>query len=134
MKLSLSPNISPLQTSSSFNFSFSTLQSRKRLLNFYPSHFHIYKINKFKNFHKSFLHEKFLNSYDLENSINKSKKLLNNLPKETNNKTINPKKKLDLEIRSLYSKKNYKNSYSFVRTSNKFSKIKSLINIKKRLY
>ena len=134
MKLSLSPNISPLQTSSSFNFSFSTLQSRKRLLNFYPSHFHIYKINKFKNFHKSFLHEKFLNSYDLENSINKSKKLLNNLPKETNNKTINPKKKLDLEIRSLYSKKNYKNSYSFVRTSNKFSKIKSLINIKKKDY
>ncbi len=134
MKLSLSPNISPLQTSSSFNFSFSTIQNRKRLLNFYPSHFHIYKINKFKNFHKSFLHEKFVNSYDLENSLNKSKKLLNNSPIETNNKIINQKKKLDLEIGSLYSKNNYKDNFSFIRTCNKFSKIKSLINIKEKDY
>ena len=102
MKLSLTPNISPLQTSSSFNFSFSTLQSRKRLLNFYPSHFHIYKINKFKNFHKSFLNKKFMNLYDLETSLNKSKKFMNSLSNEKdNNKKINPKK-LDLEIRSLY--------------------------------
>ena len=134
MKLSLTPNISPLQTSSSFNFSFSTLQSRKRLLNFYPYHFHINKINRFNNYHKSFLHEKFMNLCDLETSLNKSKKFINSLSNEKdNNKKINPKK-LDLEIRSLYSKKNYKNTYSFILTSNKFSKLKKIINIKQKDY
>ena len=41
----------------------------------------------------------------MENSINKSKKLLNNLPNETNNKTINPKKKIRFRNKKFIFKK-----------------------------
>ena len=135
MKFSHSTNISPLQTSSSFYYTLSTISSKKRLLNNYSSQFHIFKTyQKLRNFHKTILHEKFVKSYDSNFSSLKLIKNKNDDFSKLNYKKNTKGKKLNYEIRSLLSKENYKDNYSFTQTCNKISKIKKLIYSKEQNY